>query len=219
MRKERRERIGFGNAGWVRYVQDEPPVQAYVRFADQDGRLVAVDILLSSDAGLDTNSLRHFSIARLEALVNDPEAPWVRERINIPGPLVREAAAFYATSYGSREPDHWAKQMIVGQYPDTNYPKARLPGPRKTPAGSQSVEHVFEEPEYGLVVEIPKGRSYGDDFYRDVAKKYSAAARAYRRPAVQIAEANGVPTATVHRWVKEARRRGFLGVARPGKAG
>ena len=87
------------------------------------------------------------------------------------------------------------------------------------PSGSQSVEHVFEEPEYGLLVEIPKGRSYGDDFYRDVAKKYSAAARAYRRPAKQIAEANGVPVATVHRWVKEARRRGFLGVARPGKAG
>src|SRR5688572_15734095 len=100
MRKEQRLQLGFGNGGWVRYLQDEPPLEAFVRFADRGGRLVAVDLLFSSDAGLDTNTLRHFRLARLEALVNGPEnASAVRERLGIPGPLVREAAALYATTF------------------------------------------------------------------------------------------------------------------------
>jgi hypothetical protein len=34
-----------------------------------------------------------------------------------------------------------------------------------------------------------------------------------------LAEANGVPVSTTHRWIKEARHRGFLPPGRPGKAG
>jgi len=41
----------------------------------------------------------------------------------------------------------------------------------------------------------------------------------YRRYDANLAEANGVPVSTVHRWVKEARRRGFLPPGRPGRSG
>jgi hypothetical protein len=62
-------------------------------------------------------------------------------------------------------------------------------------------------------------RPYGDDFYRQVAAAYSALAEQVARPAAELAEVNDVPVSSVHSWVKEARKRGFLGPGRKGKAG
>jgi len=65
----------------------------------------------------------------------------------------------------------------------------------------------------------PSGqRGYGDDFYKAVAANYQAAIVGRRRPVLAIAESAGVPRSTAARWVKEARRRGFLGETSPGKA-
>ncbi|GIG61621.1 hypothetical protein Lfu02_59930 [Longispora fulva] len=58
-----------------------------------------------------------------------------------------------------------------------------------------------------------------DEFYRDVARAYRDLAQSSHRPAAELAAANGVPATTAHRWIKEARRRGFLPPGRPGKAG
>lgn len=60
-----------------------------------------------------------------------------------------------------------------------------------------------------------KGRR-PDEFYLALAAEIaSLASGGSRRPAADIAEANGVPITTVHRWMKEARRRGLLKPARP----
>ncbi len=64
----------------------------------------------------------------------------------------------------------------------------------------------------------PDGR-LSDDFLRDLASLYLAAVEAKKAPAPVIAEAVNVPVRTVHRWVAEARRRGFLPPARKGRAG
>lgn len=64
----------------------------------------------------------------------------------------------------------------------------------------------------------PTGRD-SDSFYRDVASAYAELARATRAPAKVLAEEAEVPITTVHRWVREARRRGFLPPGRKGKAG
>lgn len=63
----------------------------------------------------------------------------------------------------------------------------------------------------------PRGRP--DLFYRDVADAYLTLAQASARPAGDLADRHGVPVSTAHRWVKEARRRGFLPPGRPGKSG
>jgi hypothetical protein len=63
----------------------------------------------------------------------------------------------------------------------------------------------------------PRGRP--DHFYRDVAQAYLDLAQASPRPVADLAQAHDVPSTTAHRWVKEARRRGFLPPGRPGKAG
>lgn len=58
-----------------------------------------------------------------------------------------------------------------------------------------------------------------DGFYRQVAEAYNAALRDSMKPAAVLAELAGVPVPTVHRWILEARRRGFLPPARKGRAG
>lgn len=58
-----------------------------------------------------------------------------------------------------------------------------------------------------------------DWFYKRVAVAYSSRAARSNRPAKEMAEANNVPVTTVHRWVKEARRRGFLPPGQKGRRG
>jgi hypothetical protein len=72
---------------------------------------------------------------------------------------------------------------------------------------------------YRLPPRPPAGR-YPDGFYDEVAGAYHWAVLGRLAPAQTIAEANGVPVTTVHRWIREARRRGSLPPARgKGQAG
>jgi hypothetical protein len=70
-----------------------------------------------------------------------------------------------------------------------------------------------------LRVPQPRGRRYPDSFYERIAELYLDLSESGGRPAAAIAEANGVPATTVHRWFREARDRGFLHAGRAGKAG
>ena len=67
-------------------------------------------------------------------------------------------------------------------------------------------------------LDVPAGRK-PDAFYRRVAEVYAELALLSRRPATDMAEASGVSAASVHRWVAEARRRGHLPRAEPGRRG
>ena len=58
-----------------------------------------------------------------------------------------------------------------------------------------------------------------DRFYQLVGEAYEQLAAETNRPAAELAEANGVPLTTAHRWVKEARRRGFLPPGQKGRRG
>jgi hypothetical protein len=58
-----------------------------------------------------------------------------------------------------------------------------------------------------------------DGFYKQVADAYRDVLQTNRKVAVVLAKEAQVPVGTVHRWVLEARRRGFLPPARQGRAG
>ncbi len=58
-----------------------------------------------------------------------------------------------------------------------------------------------------------------ETFYQQVAEAYRSAAAESRRPAAVLAEEASVPVTTVHRWIREARRRGFLPPGQKGKLG
>lgn len=61
-----------------------------------------------------------------------------------------------------------------------------------------------------LTIEDPGGYRKPDGFYRQVAERYLWLAAVSPRPAQELADANGLPVGTVHRWVKEAKARRLL---------
>jgi hypothetical protein len=58
-----------------------------------------------------------------------------------------------------------------------------------------------------------------DEFYRRVGEIYGKAAVVSTQPAKDLAVAWELPTTTVHRWIREARRRGHLPPAEQGRRG
>jgi hypothetical protein len=58
-----------------------------------------------------------------------------------------------------------------------------------------------------------------DEFYGHVAEQYRALVARGERPTTGLARAQGVGRSTASRWVREARKRGFLGPAMPRRAG
>jgi hypothetical protein len=65
---------------------------------------------------------------------------------------------------------------------------------------------------------VPKGTK-PDKFYKEAAELYAELATVSRRPAADLAERSGVAAASVHRWIAEARRRGYLPPAERGRRG
>ncbi len=61
-----------------------------------------------------------------------------------------------------------------------------------------------------MTLHVPEGHRKPDSFYEQVAYRYGWLKAEGLRPAQELADANGVPVTTVHRWVKEARRRGLM---------
>ncbi len=70
-----------------------------------------------------------------------------------------------------------------------------------------------------LRLAIPTTPRYGDGFYARVASLYRRLVAAGEQPAPRLADANGVAETTVHRWVRECRRRQLLPPGQTGRAG
>ena len=69
-----------------------------------------------------------------------------------------------------------------------------------------------------LRLERPKGKRLGDDFYKKVAIAYRGALAEGLNPRQALMQDTGAKPDSVARWVGEARRRGYLPPAQPGKA-
>jgi hypothetical protein len=94
-------------------------------------------------------------------------------------------------------------------------------GPAAQPSVDGNTGWETTDPATARERAVDGGRRRGrpDEFYRDVARTYRESAQTSPRPVWDLADAHGVPLTTAHRWVKEARRRGFLPPGQPGKAG
>jgi hypothetical protein len=64
---------------------------------------------------------------------------------------------------------------------------------------------------------VRRGRP--DRLYHDIANAYLKLAQVSPRPVAELAQAHGISSTNAHRWIREARRRGYLPPGRPGKAG
>ncbi|HEY6798594.1 MAG TPA: hypothetical protein VI248_28280 [Kineosporiaceae bacterium] len=76
---------------------------------------------------------------------------------------------------------------------------------------------VHDKPAGREPLRRPTGKDT-DDFYRRVADAYNEVMTRTRAVAPVLAEEAGVPARTIHRWVAEARRRGFLPPGQKGRA-
>jgi hypothetical protein len=227
------ERWSVGNGGWVR-VECPPGARdarhsippghlCFVRFGttiDRPDRLVPVDVFLCRPDGepISATAWQRVKFAGLERKANAPSrAGAIRSRLGIPGPLLREAAGFYGTSFGTcgGEPvrPHWAADMLWSQITE------RVPS-ADPPQTCRDWWGIVEEPE--IDARLPLDRRGTDEFYDAVACVYRQVVGAGLNPAPVIAAANPEidgKVSTVHYWIRQARKRGKLAPGRRGKAG
>lgn len=210
------EQLTEGNGGWVRYQSNALSAPVFARLEDRAGRLVLVDLFLPAvDGTIDTTLLRAIPTGRIEAWANMPRvAESIRAALNLPAPDLRRAVSYFATSFGRRARRTWVTRMLAAQVDGSDEPQVEM-----LELAPRLIDPLFDLASVNARLAVPKGRNYGDDFYKQVASIYARLASKVRNPVATIAEANGVPLSTVQRWVREARRRGFLPGALPGKRG
>jgi hypothetical protein len=204
------EGISPGAAGWVHFISSDLSVpEAMIRVSDVGGRLTVSELYLPGP-GIDVNSLRALPLGRIEARINASRlAERIRYQLDDPGPDLRRAAGAFSalTPPGRRAKKHWVNAMLLAQEEASGEPQAPA-------AVFPSRPEPFEREPRDLRLEVPTTRDLGDDFYRAVGALYEDLAQDLRAPAGAIADANHVPVTRVHRWVKEARARGFLAPGR-----
>jgi hypothetical protein len=66
-------------------------------------------------------------------------------------------------------------------------------------------------------IKRPKGRNLSDEFYATVGEAYRVAVERMENPRTTIAESAGVSNEVAGRWVRQARKRGYLPATEPGK--
>ncbi len=184
-------RLSTGRGGWFRW-HDEAGWTLYARFLpDPAGRFRPRAVYLEAPEGssVSVTDLAAVPLRRMEAMLNSPGDLADLLRLS----SFQQAPG--ATTVDEAT-DRWAREIGLADAK----PAATT---RKPP----------------LRITVPPGRRRPDVFYERVARAYSWLAEQGNRPAAVLAEVNEVPVSTVHRWVKEARRRGLLGPGRRGGAG
>lgn len=187
-------RLFPADGDWYEWRQEPPlPTPVLVRVAVvPDGRLVLTGLRV--DGGPSAELLRSIPVGRIEAAAN-AQLTVVDDAI-VPTVPPRQRP-------GSARIPNASEQGWDAI--DTGRAHERPPTPPRLPWRTRTA--------------TDGRRGHPDAFYRRVADAYLDLAQASSRPAAELAEANSVPTTTAHRWIKEARRRGYLPPGRPGKAG
>jgi hypothetical protein len=200
--------------GWMGVSHSDAP-RFLARFApDEAGRLVPVALILEPALPIDSTMLQRLRLVSVEAYVNQPE---VRERV---------------LGYINQAPNDARLQHLLealtSEPPISQDAVVHPHSINATVKIGQAVEIDTAQPirpmkshRLGTAVDFssaPPGRK-PDRFYQEVANQYGRLVAVSSRPAAEMAKIHGIPITTVHRWVKEARRRGFLGPGRKGRRG
>ena len=182
----------------MRVGDPESEVIAYVRFdLDDDGRLAPAQLIASAFHRDDAGRLR---VRRLRG-ADLRTFPLAAAEAAVNGELRDQVLA-----------DIGRKMRASLELEDgTTTPLDRPPRTKRKPDSST---------EFAVApITVPSTRPFPDDFYAEVAAVYTRAAARSRRPASDIAEASDVNVSAVHRWIAEARKRGYLPPGRPGMVG
>lgn len=156
-----------------------------------NGRLVVTDVFVHAEE-ITPAMLRQVSISRVEAALNAPADDHLGQTL-----------AAYSRSWAVGGQGSWSDD-------DLTVAQLRKRSPATAGDGDQANRRER--------LTRPTGQDT-DNFYRLVAHVYRDHAASTRAPARELAAEAEVPVTTAHRWIREARRRGFLPPAARGKAG
>lgn len=175
----------------------------------EEGRRSGWAAYLSDDLGLGKGEI----LLRVGPCDQEPSAPLViREMrlrtdrpVSIPGSSLVRLVPWERIEAAVNQPSRRrALVQLVAPFhtppPDPKYPAVWS---HHRPAQS------YPAPDLKLA-DIPDGYRKPDSFYADVAERFLQAGALSSRPALDLAEANGVKPTTVHRWIREAKARGLL---------
>jgi len=201
-------RFAVGAGGWCAYDSRTGDPAVLIRFEPVAGadrtkppRLVAREVRIVAEEGWRADDLRALPLGRAEALANSPA---FRDRVL---QTIRFESQIRADVEVATE--EWLREVM----PHTD--------PKLLARGKLKLE--FHHPDRQVArrkrIDQIRRKVDRDTFYRSVANRYAQLAQSERAPAQVLAAEEGVKPATVHKWVKEARRRGLLGPGRPGRAG
>jgi hypothetical protein len=178
--------------GWIT-LPGADGTTVHVRAQRSGPRTMITDLYLHTTDGIAPAALRGLSISRLEAELNLACSP----RPSLPNSEIPTLAAI------------WGAASVEGD---------GTPEPTLAELRARTPVAMAEDPASRPRLTRPEGAD-PDEFYPRVAAAYSQYAPETRAPAKEIAAEAGVPVTTAHRWIREARRRGFLPPAMKGKAG
>jgi hypothetical protein len=181
--------------GWARYFYDRTGHGPIVRLrlgpdpesnADKPAMTVREVWVAFENARVGARVMRDLPLGRIEAAINQPLVYADLSRyVSIP------------TARSIQFPDHLRD-------PDS--------GPDDPPWWIVPPQSKRRAPR--LKLRIPEGPGKKpDEFYRQVAERFTYLGTVSTRPANELAAANDVNVSTIHGWVKEARRRGLMPAA------
>lgn len=197
--------IGFGDADekieggvgpWFLWYQPDAQ-DVRVRIADRDGRLVveALHVEALPGVSLGSSDLRPLQLGRLQVVLNGPQAAeLVREVLGRKGP------ASHRPGRARERRESWEQ---ASERREEAFEAIR----RGSEAADERRAELRRQAE-------TRGRR-PDEFYKKVAEEVASAAAWTRSPVAQVASDLEVTPSAVHRWIREARRRGL---AAPGRA-
>lgn len=187
--------------GWVELALSghEPRPRVLARIEKREGRGVVTALVLLGES-LDSATLRAIPVGRIESAINHPQFGW-GGGLRIDAAALREFAdrgVLFPDEFGQIDA---ALTTYVEKAPDSGH------------GGKVTRRKSARKP-----LRRPDG-SDPEGFYRTVADAYNDAVLTTAAPAPVLAEEAGVPVGTVHRWIREARRGGYLPPAKKGRAG
>jgi hypothetical protein len=173
----------LGRDGWAAYYHEDVDERVAVRLADSSGRFTVVEVRVLYERGVTGRTMRQLPLARIEAAANDPsQRSKIGDAIEEGSPVIDwETADSPLQSPAFRDPWRVAQRQSRRFRRDTTR------------------------------IKVPKTKRKPDRFYETVAIAFTAKVRqGSRTPAGDLAKQVRVPRTTIHRWVKEARRRGLM---------
>ena len=197
--------ISFGNGGWLQVNgADDVPVPVFLRLSpDNRGRWLVREMYAHGDH-ITPALLRSAPIAEVELIINaDPQR--LAARADHPGPDLQRLAGWFA-GYFSAESDHWVAHSMWAQDKASGIPQA--PAARRVTVRSATPRPPLRAPD-----------RLTPEFFRELSAAYVDVVSRHLRPGPTLATEAGVSARTVHRWVLEARKRGFLPRGTQGRAG